>query len=161
MKVGILPPLRHLAVDDGVHLLHVGAHCIGLEGRLHDAAVELVLVEVPHQQAAGEKVSQRRLVAHAGGKVLAGIQHQLLVEFRTQGDHEFLEGEGGLEDRAVAPEVLIQHLVGVQHKAEGIAYHRQAVAARDILQVLVVLVARVLGNREFHGGPPSGPVATG
>ena len=65
MEVALVAPGAYLLVDDRVHLINIGSHRVNLEGGLHDAAMELVLVEITHQQAAGEEVAERRVVAQA------------------------------------------------------------------------------------------------
>ena len=134
-----------------MHQVDVGAHGVDLESGLHDAAVELVLVEVPHQQAPGEKIPERRVVAHACGKSLLGVQHQLLHEFRPQGHHELLEGEGGLGYGAVFAVVLIEHFKRLEHEAEGFAEQGQAVTPRNMVELCVVLEAGVFGQGKVHG----------
>ena len=47
--------------------------------------------------------------------------------------------------------MLMQHIVGLHDKAESIPDQRQTVAARDMAQVLVVLVTGAFGYSKFHG----------
>ena len=62
------------------------------------------------------------------------------------------EGVALIEYRAVFLVILVQHIVGVQNKAEGLAQQGKTVAARDVTQILVVFVVNVIWYSKIHDG---------
>ena len=88
MEILLPAPTSDLFLDDRLHEAHVGAHRVDLERGLHDAPVELVLLEVTHQQAAGKEVPQRRVVAHM-------VHHHVEDEAHAPGVEGIGEGVSG------------------------------------------------------------------
>ena len=128
-------PTLNGPLDDGLNLRGVRAHRRGLEGALHDAPVDAVLVVVAHDEATLKEVSHDRLPTHLGREVLLAIHHDPLDVVRVQEQDALVAGDRNAADRAVLLVVAIEQRLRVTKHVQGLADERPAILAAHVAQV--------------------------
>ena len=146
----VLPGARHgrgdVTAREVVDLLHVPGQRLAPERVLHDAAVQVVVVEVAQHQAVVEHRPDGERPADLAGEVLRPVDVDLLGRLRAQQQGDGLAQDAQLEGVAVGGLGVHQQGAGVAQERNGVAQPGQAGDAGDLGGHEYIVVASGAGG---------------